>query len=105
MIHYDNETGEGLSSTNHRWITLEETAALLGADKVQSFSYGSRGTSSGAGRTTFHGTPTRIQLTDHGWVRHLRVAPEMEATLIPLARAAQAAHGRPQFFVNGSNER
>lgn len=104
MIHYDDETGEGPSSTNHRWITLEEAAGLLGAGKVKTFSYGSRG-SSGDGRTTFRGTPTGIKLTDHGWVRHIRVAPEMEATLIPLARAAQACHGRPQFSVNGSYER
>jgi hypothetical protein len=103
MIHYDDDTGEGPSSTNHRWITLDEAAALLGAGKVETFSYGNRG-SSGADRTTFRGTPTGIKLTDHGWVRHIQVTPEREATLIPLARAAQASHGRPQFCVYGSYE-
>ena len=104
MIHYDDETGEGPSSTTHRWITLEEATALLGADKVTTFSYGSRG-GSGDTRATFRGTPTGIRLTDHGWVRHIQVAPAMEAILVPLARVAQASHGRPQFHVNGCSER
>jgi hypothetical protein len=104
MIHYNDDTGQGPSSTNHRWITLGEAAALLGAGKVQNFLYGSRG-GSADDRMTFRGTPTGIKLIDHGWVRHIRVAPEMEATLMPLARAAQASHGRPQFCVNGCYER
>jgi len=104
MIHYDDETGEGPSSTNRRWITFEEAAALLGTGKVKTFSYGSRG-DSGDGRMPFRGTPTGIKLTDHGWVRHIRVDPEREAALIPLARAAQASHGRPQFSINGCYER
>ncbi|MEV6874231.1 hypothetical protein [Amycolatopsis sp. NPDC051128] len=104
MIHYDDDTGQGPSSTNHRWITLAEATALLGTGKVQNFLYGGRG-SSGDDRMTFRGTPTGIKLTDHGWVRHIRVTPEMEATLIPLARAAQASHGRPQFCVDGCYER
>lgn len=103
MIHYDDETGEGPSSTNHRWITFDEAAALLGAGKVRTFSYG-RG-ESGEGRMLFRGRPTGIKLTDHDWVRHLRVAPELEAALVPLARAAQASHGTPQFFVDGRYER
>ncbi len=103
MIHYD-DTGEGPSSTNHRWITLAEATTLLGTGKIKNFSYGSRG-SSGDDRMTFRGTPTGIKLTDHGWVRHIRVTPEMEATLIPLARAAQASHGTPQFHVDGCYER
>ena len=103
MIHYDDDTGEGPSSTNHRWITLDEAAALLGTGKVQNFLYGNRG-GSGDDRMTFRGTPTGIKLIDHGWVRHIRVTPEREAILIPLARAAQASHGRPQFCVNGSYE-
>lgn len=104
MIDYNDETGEGPSSTNHRWITFEEAAMLLGADKVKTFAYGCR-RSSCHGQVTFRGTPTGIKLTDHGWVRHIRVDPEMEATLIPLARAAQATHGRPQFSINCSYER
>lgn len=104
ILYYDDETGEGPSSTNRRWITFEEAVTLLGAGKVKTFIYGSRGHAT-EDRMTFRGTPTGIKLTDHGWVRHLEVTPEREAALIPLARAAQASHGKPYFHVNGSYER
>ncbi|MEU8638601.1 hypothetical protein AB0C38_40995 [Amycolatopsis sp. NPDC048633] len=104
MLQYDDETGEGPPSTNLRWITLEEAAALLGTGRVRSFSHGSRGRS-GDDRTAFRGTPTGIKLTDHGWVRHIAVTPELEAATIPLARAARAIHGTPEFLVDGHRER
>ncbi|MET9000989.1 hypothetical protein [Amycolatopsis sp. NPDC004169] len=104
MIHYDDETGDGPSSTNHRWITVEEAAALLGTGKVATFSYGS-GSDPGDGRTAFRGTPTGIGLFDHGWVRFMAIAPEREAALVPLARAAHASHGSPQLRVDGRFER
>ncbi|QKV72703.1 hypothetical protein [Amycolatopsis sp. Hca4] len=104
MIHYHDETGEGPSSTNHRWITVDEAAALLGTGQVATFSYGAR-SDPGDGRTAFRGTPTGIGLFDHGWVRYMAIAPEREAALVPLARAAHASHGSPKLRVDGRFER
>lgn len=103
VIYYDDETGQGPSSINYRWITFEEAAALLGADKVSKFVYG-RGADPGDGRTAFRGTPTGIGLADYGWGRRIEVAPAQAAALVPLARAAQATHRRLQFWVDGSWE-
>jgi hypothetical protein len=102
-IRYDDDTGEGPSSTDRRWITVEETAALLGAGQVKTFSCG--GDESPGEVRTFRGTPTGIRLTDHGWARHIAAGPELAATLVPLARVARAAHGRPHIAVNGHYER
>ncbi|SEC80927.1 hypothetical protein SAMN04489727_5170 [Amycolatopsis tolypomycina] len=101
VIYYADETGQGPSSINYRWITFAEAAALLGADKVSEFV---RGADPGDGRTAFHGTPTGIGLADYGWGRRIEVAPAQAAALVPLARAAQATHRRLQFRVDGSWE-
>jgi hypothetical protein len=103
-IRYEDETGEGPSSTDRRWITVEEAAMLLGTGEVKTFSCG-RDESSGDGRTTFRGTPTGIKLTDRGWARHIAVLPAMEKTLIPLARVARARWGLPHISVDGGYER
>ncbi|WIX99858.1 hypothetical protein QRX60_38275 [Amycolatopsis mongoliensis] len=103
-IRYDDETGEGPSSTDRRWISVEEAALLLGTGEVKTFACGGD-ESCGDGRKTFRGTPTGIKLTDRGWARHMAVIPEMAKTLVPLARVARARWGRPHISVDGRYER
>ncbi|MEU0790119.1 hypothetical protein ABZ342_08620 [Amycolatopsis sp. NPDC005961] len=99
-IRYEDDTGEGPSSTERRWITVAEAAALLGADQVKTFGWGGLESPDNA-RATFRGTPTGIKLIDHGWARHIVAAPESGAALLPLARVARSAHGRPHIIVDG----
>lgn len=81
-----------------RWVTVEEATALLDAAEIKTFTYRELPEHR---QVPESGTPTGIKLLDHGWVRHLVVDPAMEATMIPIARAAQRVHGRPQFSSNG----
>jgi hypothetical protein len=104
-IRYDDETGEGPSSTDRRWISVEEAARLLGTGEVKTFSCGGDERSADGRPRTFRGTPTGIRLTDRGWARHIAVLPAMEKTLIPLARVARARWGLPHISVDGGYER
>ncbi|KFU80277.1 hypothetical protein SAMN04489729_7976 [Amycolatopsis lurida] len=109
VIHYHNSDNPlDPSSPGGRWITPEEAAELLNAGEIKTFSFGNPEASfigpGEHGQITFHGIPTGIKLADYGWVRHISVTPAMEPTMIPIARAAQARHGIPQFSINGHNE-
>jgi hypothetical protein len=109
VITYHNDSGQNdPASPGSRWITPEEATALLNAGKISTFCHGVPEPSfigpGRQGRMTFHGARTGIQLIDYGWVRHIYVTPALESTMIPIARAAQARLGKPQFNVNGRYE-
>ncbi|WP_285478400.1 hypothetical protein [Amycolatopsis sp. NBRC 101858] len=104
-ISYEDETGEGPSSTDRRWISVEEAARLLGTGEVKTFACGGDERSADGRPRTFRGTPTGIKLTDRGWARHLAIVPEMAKTLLPLARVARARWGRPHISIDGRYER
>lgn len=104
-IRYEDETGEGPSSVDRRWISVEEAARLLGTGEVKTFACGGDERPADGRPRTFRGTPTGIKLTDRGWSRHLAIVPEMAKTLIPLARVARARWGRPHISIDGRYER
>ena len=104
-IRYEDETGEGPSSVDRRWISVEEAARLLGTGEVKTFACGGNESPADGRPRTFRGTPTGIKLTDRGWARHMAIVPEMAKTLMPLARVARARWGRPHISIDGRYER
>lgn len=104
-IRYEDETGEGPSSVDRRWISVEEAARLLGTGEVKTFACGGDESPPDGRPKPFRGTPTGIKLTDRGWSRHLAILPEKVKTLLPLARVARARWGRPHISIDGRYER
>jgi hypothetical protein len=104
VVRYRNNTScpHDPPSRRHRWITAEEAAALLNAGQIGTFGYGQP---DAFDTRMLFGEPTGIKLIDFGSVRHIYVEPAMELAMIPIARAAQKRHGRPQFTINGKYER
>ena len=99
LITYNNDFGKNdPDSSDHRYITVSEASGLLLDCEIKTFSYTNYENS--FDEITFEGTDTGIKFVDYGWVKHLSISQDREATLIPIARDAQDVCGtnNPQFW-------
>ena len=100
-ITYFNDAGEAdPTSEGTRWVTLAQAKTALDSCEIKTFNY-----TGGMGDEAATGTDTGIKLVDYGWVKHLYVAKQQEAAMVPIARAAQkTCDGMPQFWHDGAYE-